>query len=62
MPGTASDSQEKRPCLVSLPVPCFDPSEDCEIGRTEIFESLPPDMREAILEANMENYLTNGGY
>lgn len=54
-------SQEKRSC----PVLSTDPYEDCGINGSEMFErlqSLPPDLREAILESTMENYMENNGY
>lgn len=54
-------SKEKRPCPVLSP----DPYEDCGINGSEMFkglQSLPPDLREAILESTMENHMENNGY
>ncbi len=64
MSGT-DNSKEKRPQYVPRPVPCLDPYEDCGINGSEMFErlqSLPPDLREAILESTTESYMENNGY
>ena len=58
-------SREKRPRSVPRPVPCLDPYEDCGINGSEMFErlqSLPSDLRKAILESTMESYMENNGY
>ncbi len=61
----ANSPKEKNPVPVqerSRIVPCLDPYEDCGINGTEMFErlqSLPPDLREAILESTMENHMEN---
>ncbi len=64
MPDTI-DPKEKKSCCLPRPVPCHDPYEDCGINGSEMFEglqSLPSDLREAILESTMENYMENNGY
>jgi hypothetical protein len=67
MPDTNS-SKEKRPRPIQRGpriVPRLDPYEDCGISGSEMFErlqSLPSDLREAILESTMENYMENNGY